>query len=77
MSSTSVKPTIFPYGRIFRSYGAGAKGFVTGTFAGLTVFEIDGRQIGTGRRGPMVDRLQRLYLQLLDTEVGPVGETAD
>ena len=41
-----------------QAYGA-EEAFVTGTFAGLTpVFDIDGRQIGDGRRGPMVDRLQ-------------------
>ena len=55
---------------VMQCYGA-EEAFVTGTFAGLTpVFEIDGRQIGTGRRGPMVDRLQQLYLELLTTEVG-------
>jgi branched-chain amino acid aminotransferase len=36
--------------------------FVTGTFAGLVpVHTIDGRRIGTGARGPMVERLQGLY----------------
>lgn len=55
---------------VMQCYSA-EEAFVTGTFAGLTpVFEIDGRQIGTGRRGPMVDRLQQLYLELLTTEVG-------
>ena len=48
--------------------------FVTGTFAGLTpVFEIDGRQIGTGTRGPLVDRLQALYQALLSREVERFG----
>ena len=43
--------------------------FVTGTFAGLTpVVDVDGRQIGTGSRGPMVNRLQALYADLLHTE---------
>jgi branched-chain amino acid aminotransferase len=38
--------------------------FTTGTFAGLApVGEIDGRKIGTGARGPMVERLQQLYLE--------------
>ena len=55
---------------VMQCYSA-EEAFVTGTFAGLTpVFEIDGRQIGTGCRGPMVDRLQQLYLELLTTEVG-------
>lgn len=40
--------------------------FTTGTFAGLApVGSIDGRQIGNGKRGPMVERLQQLYLDLI------------
>ncbi|MFK8030669.1 MAG: aminotransferase class IV [Gammaproteobacteria bacterium] len=40
--------------------------FVTGTFAGVApVTRIDGRTIGSGERGPMVERLQNLYLELL------------
>jgi branched-chain amino acid aminotransferase len=43
--------------------------FVTGTFAGLApVSEIDGRIIGDGERGPVVESLQQLYLNLLETE---------
>ena len=43
--------------------------FVTGTFAGLApVSEIDGRIIADGRRGPMVEKLQQLYLNLLEQE---------
>ncbi len=43
--------------------------FVTGTFAGLTpVCEIDGRSIGAGKQGPMVDRLQALYRELISRE---------
>ena len=43
--------------------------FVTGTFAGLApVSEIDGRNIGDDRRGPMVEKLQQLYLQMLELE---------
>ena len=42
------------------AYGA-EEAFVTGTFAGLApVSTIDGRQISQGR-GPVVERLQRLY----------------
>ncbi len=42
-------------------YGAD-EAFTTGTFAGVVpVREIDGRMIGDGRRGPMVERLQGLY----------------
>ncbi len=36
--------------------------FVTGTFAGLVpVRSVDGRTIGSGARGPVVERLQGLY----------------
>jgi len=43
--------------------------FVTGTFAGLApVSEIDGRMMGDGKRGPMVESLQQLYLDLLESE---------
>src|SRR4051794_7866571 len=44
--------------------------FVTGTFAGVApVHTIDGRQIGGGRRGPMVARLQELYGALVREDV--------
>jgi branched-chain amino acid aminotransferase len=44
--------------------------FVTGTFAGVVpVHTIDGRTIGTGRRGPMVERLQGLYRELVRRDV--------
>ena len=43
--------------------------FVTGTFAGVApVGTIDGRQIGSGERGPMVERLQALYKGLLEED---------
>jgi branched-chain amino acid aminotransferase len=49
-------------------YGAN-EAFVTGTFAGLApVAEIDGRVIGDGARGPMVEKLQQLYLAMLEAE---------
>ncbi len=49
-------------------YGAD-EAFVSGTFAGLApVREIDGRIIGDGERGPMVERLQQLYLEMLERE---------
>ena len=58
---------------VMQTYSA-EEAFVTGTFAGLTpVFEIDGRRIGTGTRGPMVDRLQVLYQELLSREVETFG----
>lgn len=45
--------------------------FVTGTFAGLMpVTEVDGRSIGTGARGEVVERLQGKYLELVREEVG-------
>jgi len=44
--------------------------FVTGTFAGVApVGIIDGRQIGNGKRGQITERLQKLYLNLLDQSV--------
>ena len=43
--------------------------FVTGTFAGVVpASEIDGRTMGDGKRGPMVERLQQLYIELVKTE---------
>lgn len=43
--------------------------FTTGTFAGLApVGEIDGRKIGDGKRGPVVERLQGLYLDLIHAD---------
>ena len=45
--------------------------FVTGTFAGIApVRSIDGREIGTGKRGKLTKKLQDLYLKLLDQEAG-------
>jgi branched-chain amino acid aminotransferase len=44
--------------------------FVTGTFAGVVpVHTVDGRRIGDGRRGPMVERLQGLYADLVRNDV--------
>jgi branched-chain amino acid aminotransferase len=44
--------------------------FVTGTFAGVVpVHTVDGRTIGSGRRGPMVERLQELYADLVRRDV--------
>ena len=49
-------------------YGAD-EAFVTGTFAGVVpVREVDGRTIGAGARGPMIERLQRHYRDLLVRE---------
>jgi branched-chain amino acid aminotransferase len=44
--------------------------FVTGTFAGVVpVHTVDGRPIGTGGRGPMVEQLQALYRELVREDV--------
>ena len=49
-------------------YGAD-EAFVTGTFAGVApVTEIDGRKIGAAR-GPVVERLQNLYRELIARDV--------
>ena len=41
-----------------------------GTFAGVVpVRSVDGRTIGTGHRGPMVERLQGLYADLVAADV--------
>jgi branched-chain amino acid aminotransferase len=51
-------------------YGAD-EAFVTGTFAGVVpVHTIDGRTIGNGKRGAMVERLQSLYRALVARDVG-------
>ena len=43
--------------------------FITGTYAGIApVIEIDGRRISEGR-GPMVERLQQLYLRLIERDI--------
>ena len=43
--------------------------FVSGTYAGIApVIEIDGRPISTGR-GPVVERLQQLYLRLIERDI--------
>ena len=51
-----------------------AEAFVTGTFAGVVpVRAIDGRTIGTGQRGPVVERIQRLYRRHLADDVASRG----
>ncbi|MGH9170529.1 MAG: aminotransferase class IV [Acidimicrobiales bacterium] len=50
-------------------YGAD-EAFVTGTFAGLVhVHTVDSRRIGSGERGPVVERLQSLYADLVRHDV--------
>ena len=47
-----------------------AEAFVTGTFAGVVpVRTVDGRTIGTGARGPVVERLQGLYQEHVSADV--------
>ena len=47
-----------------------SEAFVTGTFAGVVpVRSVDGRTIGTGARGPVVERLQGLYGELVAADV--------
>ncbi|MGA9746774.1 MAG: aminotransferase class IV [Nocardioides sp.] len=47
-----------------------SEAFVTGTFAGVVpVRTIDGRTIGTGARGPVVERLQGLYAEHVEADV--------
>ena len=43
--------------------------FVTGTFAGvIPVIEVDGHELSGGKRGPMTERLQQLYIELIRRE---------
>ncbi len=43
--------------------------FVTGTFGGVkSVSQVDGRTIGTGKKGPITEQLGQLYSELLDRE---------
>jgi branched-chain amino acid aminotransferase len=51
-------------------YGAD-EAFVTGTFGGITpVVEVDGRKIGTGRRGDVTARLTDLYAEAVAEATG-------
>jgi len=48
---------------------AAEEAFTTGTLSGLRpVGEVDGRRIGNRERGPVTERLQRLYAELLQGE---------
>jgi branched-chain amino acid aminotransferase len=49
--------------------------FVTGTFAGLVpVREVDGRQIGSGERGPIVAQLQASYRERVAAYIAGPGQ---
>ncbi len=55
----------FPLAKVYSA----DESFTTGTFAGLApVGDVDGRTIGSGRRGPVTERLQKLYLALVDSD---------
>jgi D-alanine transaminase len=46
--------------------------FMTSTTAGpRAIVEVDRRPIGTGRSGPVIERLQRLYCGLVASLCGP------
>ena len=50
------------------TYGA-QEAFLTGTFgAQIPVGEIDGRMIGTGKLGPVTEKIQTLYRYLIAKE---------
>ncbi len=52
----------FPLAKVYSA----DESFTTGTFAGLApVGSVDGRVIGSGQRGPMTQRLQGLYMDLI------------
>ena len=54
---------------LYHCYSAN-EAFTTGTFAGLApVGKIDGRVIGAGTRGKMVERLQGLYKEMITRDV--------
>ncbi len=47
--------------------------FTTGTVGELSpVLEVDGRQIGNGKPGPMTGRLQELYAEMTSTQGEPI-----
>ncbi|MGB5953021.1 MAG: aminotransferase class IV, partial [Ornithinimicrobium sp.] len=51
-----------------------SEAFVTGTFAGVVpVTQVDGRTIGSGTRGPMVQQLQELYAEHIAADVARRG----
>jgi branched-chain amino acid aminotransferase len=50
-------------------YGAD-EAFCTGTFPSqIHVTEIDGRVIGDGKRGPVTEKIQQLYAELVKKDV--------
>ena len=70
MSGIPARETTFSLTDVYSAREA----FVTGTFAGVVPVRcVDGRTIGDGRRGPVVERLQTLYRELVDTDVAARG----
>ena len=58
---------------LYHCYSAD-EAFTTGTFAGLApVGKIDGRVIGSGTRGAVVERLQGLYKEMIARDVAKSG----
>jgi branched-chain amino acid aminotransferase len=48
---------------------AAEEAFTTGTLSGIRpVGKVDGRTIGSGERGPVTEKLQRLYADLIENE---------
>jgi branched-chain amino acid aminotransferase len=48
--------------------------FFTGTAAEVTpIREVDGRQIGAGRRGPVTEKIQSLFFDVVNGRAGPSG----
>ncbi|KAF3000932.1 hypothetical protein E8E13_008758 [Curvularia kusanoi] len=55
-------------------YGAD-EAFCTGTFPSqIHVTEVDGRQIGDGKRGALTEKIQQLYAELVKRDVGRTRE---
>ncbi|MCY1353329.1 Branched-chain-amino-acid aminotransferase [compost metagenome] len=49
--------------------------FFTGTAAEVTpIREVDGRAIGIGRRGPVTEKLQKAYFDLVTGQTGAHAE---
>lgn len=64
----TVQEKSFPLTKVYSADEA----FVTGTFAGvIPVREVDGRTIGEGARGPVVERLQEAYRALVERVCPP------
>lgn len=66
--SVPAHETTFPLTKVYSADEA----FVTGTFAGLIpVREVDGRQIGDGKPGPITKELREAYYRLVERSCPP------